>query len=134
MELLPIPAAIEGHPISKGVGNVLYQFTTPIDTLNNGLNKTILVASSPLNKLLGVPVIVELKEATIAKNPQNYQSKSYHLSVLVEGNFESLYKNRIAPVKQIEKIDAGKSKTLLISDGNFAENQLDKGKPSYPWL
>ena len=125
----PIPAAIEGHPISKGVGNVLYQFTTPIDTLNNGLNKTILVASSPLNKLLGVPVIVELKEATIAKNPQNYQSKSYPLSVLVEGNFESLYKNRIAPVKQIEKIDAGESKTLLISDGNFAENQLDKGKP-----
>lgn len=125
----PIPAASEGHPISKGVGNVLYQFTTPIDTLNNGLNKSILVASSPLNKLLGVPVIVELKEATIAKNPENYQSKSYPLSVLVEGNFESLFKNRIAPIKQIEKIDSGKSKTLLISDGNFAENQLDKGKP-----
>jgi ABC-2 type transport system permease protein len=125
----PIPSARAEHPISKGVGNVLYQFTTPIDTLANGLKKTVLTASSPLNKILGVPVIIALKEATKAKNPEDFQSQPYPLSVLVEGTFESLFTNRIAPFKGVEKKLEGRSKTLLISDGNFAENQLDKGQP-----
>ena len=124
----PIPSSSNEHPISKGIGNVWYRFTTTIDTLTNGAYKTVLTNSSPLNKIVGVPVIIELKEATIPKKPENYQSRPYPLAVLVEGRFESLYKNRITPLKKTTKLDSGNSKTILIADGNFAESQLEKGK------
>ena len=124
----PIPSTSNKHPISKGVGNVWFRFATTIDTLPNGADKTVLTASSPLNKLIGTPAIISLKEATIPKNPENYQSRPYPLAVLVEGRYESVYANRIAPFKTA-KLDSGDSKTILIADGNFAESQLDKGKP-----
>ena len=125
----PIPTTEESHPISKGVGNVLFQFTTPIDTLANGLKKKLLATSSPLNKILGVPVIIELSEATKKKNPDDYKGTKQPLAVLVEGQFESLFKNRIPPFDVAQQIKEGMSKTVFISDGNFAESQLDQGQP-----
>ena len=125
----PIPTTEESHPISKGVGNVLFQFTTPIDTLANGLKKKLLATSSPLNKILGVPVIIELAEATKKKNPDDYKGTKQPLAVLVEGQFESLFKNRIPPFDVAQQIKEGMSKTVFISDGNFAESQLDQGQP-----
>lgn len=125
----PIPALNENHPISKGLGNVWFRFTTPIDTLPNSLKKTVLTASSPLNKTLGVPVIVQLKEATIQKDPAQFQGVSLPLAVMVEGTMISMYKNRIAPFATQTKKNEGEAKTVLISDGNFAESQLDKGQP-----
>lgn len=125
----PIPATNEKNVITKGLGNVLFQFTTPIDTLPNKLKKSVLVTSSPMNKILGVPVLISLEEATKKINPENYQGIQYPLGVLVEGNFESLYKNRIAPFPVVKQKNEGRSKTVLIADGNFAENQLDKGQP-----
>lgn len=125
----PIPTTEESHPISKGVGNVLFQFTTPIDTLANGLKKKLLATSSPLNKTLGVPVIIELAEATKKKNPDEYKGTKQPLAVLVEGQFESLFKNRIPPFDVAPQIKEGMSKTVLISDGDFAESQLDQGQP-----
>ena len=125
----PIPTTEESHPISKGVGNVLFQFTTPIDTLANGLKKKLLATSSPLNKILGVPVIIELSEATKKKNPDDYKGTKQPLAVLVEGQFESLFKNRIPPFGIAQQIKEGMSKTVFISDGNFAESQLDQGQP-----
>ena len=41
----------------------------------------------------------------------------------------SMYKNRIAPFATQTKKNEGEAKTVLISDGNFAESQLDKGQP-----
>ena len=125
----PIPTTEESHPISKGVGNVLFQFTTPIDTLANGLKKKLLATSSPINKILGVPVIIELSEATKKKNPDEYKGTKQPLAVLVEGQFESLFKNRIPPFDVAQQIKEGMSKTVFISDGNFAESQLDQGQP-----
>ena len=125
----PIPSTSDDHPISKGIGNVLFQFTTPLDTLKNGLKKTVLAGSSPLNKVLGVPVIIELAEASKKKNPENYRSKPRPLAVLVEGKFESLFKNRIPPFALDHQKKEGLAKTILIADGNFAENQLDQGQP-----
>ena len=103
----PIPTTEESHPISKGVGNVLFQFTTPIDTLANGLKKKLLATSSPLNKILGVPVIIELAEATKKKNPDDYKGTKQPLAVLVEGQFESLFKNRIPPFDVAQQIKEG---------------------------
>ena len=40
-----------------------------------------------------------------------------------------MFKNRIKPFTIANPIEKAKSKMLLISDGNFIENQVDKGGP-----
>ncbi|MDC3133144.1 gliding motility-associated ABC transporter substrate-binding protein GldG, partial [Flavobacteriaceae bacterium] len=51
------------------------------------------------------------------------------LAVLLEGRFESLFKNRIKPFKTSISNDQVNSKMIVISDGDFAENQLKQGLP-----
>lgn len=125
----PLPKPENNHPVSKGLGPVLMQFTSAIDTLKNSIDKQILLNSSDFIKTMGVPVIVSLEEASKKIDPSVFNESKVPLAVLLEGEFESLFKNRIKPfqLESVQKI--GDSKMLVISDGDFAENQSKNGVP-----
>lgn len=125
----PLVPAINSHPIAAGVGNVWLRFTSSIDTLKNTAKKQFLLTSSPLSKAATAPFIVRLEEATQAPNPEAYNQGSLGTAVLLEGAFESLYKNRVLNVDSLPFKANGNAKMLVIADGNIAENQLDKGQP-----
>lgn len=125
----PLIPAITSHPIAAGVGNVWLRFTSSIDTLKNAAKKQFLLTSSPLSKAATAPFIVRLEEATQAPNPEAYNQGSLGTAVLLEGAFESLYKNRVLNVDSLPFKANGNAKMLVIADGNIAENQLDKGQP-----
>jgi ABC-2 type transport system permease protein len=125
----PLVPATTSHPIAAGVGNVWLRFTSSIDTLKNVAKKQFLLTSSPLSKAVTAPFIVRLEEATQAPNPEAYNQGSLGTAVLLEGAFESLYKNRVLNVDSLPFKANGKAKMLVIADGNIAENQLDKGQP-----
>jgi gliding-associated putative ABC transporter substrate-binding component GldG len=125
----PLVAATTSHPIAAGVGNVWLRFTSSIDTLKNAAKKQFLLTSSPLSKAVTAPFIVRLEEATQAPNPEAYNQGSLGTAVLLEGAFESLYKNRVLNVDSLPFKANGNAKMLVIADGNIAENQLDKGQP-----
>jgi len=125
----PLVPAITSHPIAAGVGNVWLRFTSSIDTLKNAAKKQFLLTSSPLSKAVTAPFIVRLEEATQAPNPEAYNQGSLGTAVLLEGAFESLYKNRVLNVDSLPFKANGNAKMLVIADGNIAENQLDKGQP-----
>lgn len=125
----PLIPAITSHPIAAGVGNVWLRFTSSIDTLKNTAKKQFLLTSSPLSKAATAPFIVRLEEATQAPNPEAYNQGSLGTAVLLEGAFESLYKNRVLNVDSLPFKANGNAKMLVIADGNIAENQLDKGQP-----
>ncbi len=125
----PLVPAITSHPIAAGVGNVWLRFTSSIDTLKNAAKKQFLLTSSPLSKAATAPFIVRLEEATQAPNPEAYNQGSLGTAVLLEGAFESLYKNRVLNVDSLPFKANGNAKMLVIADGNIAENQLDKGQP-----
>ena len=105
------------------------RFTSSIDTLKNAAKKQFLLTSSPLSKAVTAPFIVRLEEATQAPNPEAYNQGSLGTAVLLEGAFESLYKNRVLNVDSLPFKANGNAKMLVITDGNIAENQLDKGQP-----
>ena len=48
------------HPIVSNVDALKFQFTNGMDTLKNGIKKTVLLQSSPYSKLVGTPVEVNL--------------------------------------------------------------------------
>ncbi|TDO73077.1 protein involved in gliding motility GldG [Flavobacterium chryseum] len=116
------------HPIVKNLGGIKFDFANPIDTLKNGIKKTVLLQSSQYSKKIGTPVEVNLNIVTEQTSPQDYINKgNLPLAVLLEGSFHSVFENRVLPFKEDSFQAKGKpTKMIVISDGDLARNQLDK--------
>ena len=92
--------------------------------------KTILLKSSDLSKLEGTPKPISL--SVIEKEPamETYEGKgNQNLAVLLEGTFESVYKNRTKPFQLSNAKEEGTSKMLVIADGDVIKNQVTRGRP-----
>lgn len=116
------------HPIVKNLGGIKFDFANPIDTLKNGIKKTVLLQSSPYSKKIGTPAEINLNIVTEETSPNDYLNKgNIPLSVLLEGDFHSMYENRVLPFEQKTFLTKGKAtKMIVISDGDLVRNQLDK--------
>ncbi|WP_109852360.1 gliding motility-associated ABC transporter substrate-binding protein GldG [Aquimarina sp. AU58] len=119
------------HPIIKNTESVKFEFSNQIDTLKNGIKKTILLKSSDKSKIEGVPKEIRL-ENIIRKKPDiaSYNEGPQNLAVLLEGSFKSTYKDRIKPYKiQDHKDKSVSTKMIVIADGDIIKNQTRKGQP-----
>ncbi|PAM91497.1 gliding motility-associated ABC transporter substrate-binding protein GldG [Flavobacterium sp. IR1] len=116
------------HPIVKNLGGIKFDFASPIDTLKNGIKKTVLLQSSPYSKIIGTPSEINLNIVTEKTSPEEYLNKgNLPLAVLLEGNFKSVFENRVLPFKESSFTAQGKpNKMIVISDGDLARNQIDK--------
>lgn len=116
------------HPIVKNLGGIKFEFANPIDTLKNGIKKTVLLQSSQYSKTIGTPSEVNLNMVTEKTTPQDYVNKgNIPLAVLLEGSFHSAFENRVLPFKDNSFTTKGKpNKMIVIADGDLARNQLDK--------
>ena len=126
----PLVSGNQTHAISKNIAPVRLRFANQIDTLQNSLQKTVLLMSSMLTRKTGTPAIIALE--SIAKEPkeEDYSSGFQIFSLLIEGDFTSMYANRIKPfnIKKFSK-KSSHNKMIVISDGDIGRNQLQKGKP-----
>jgi gliding-associated putative ABC transporter substrate-binding component GldG len=116
------------HPIVKNLGGIKFDFANPIDTLKNGIKKTILLQSSQYSKKIGTPAEINLNIVAEETSPNDYLNKGkIPLSVLLEGSFRSMFENRVLPFEQKTFQATGKeNKMIVISDGDLIKNQLDK--------
>ncbi len=125
------------HPIIKNLNAVKSQFVSSIDTVGaKDIKKTILLTSSDYSRTANSPVIVDLNSARRNPDERLYTKSRIPVAVLLEGKFESLYKNRIPPElandESIGFIDDGAdAKMIFISDGDVIRNQLHR-KQGYP--
>ena len=124
----PISKPNNNNIISNGVGNLWFRFTSSIDTLKGFANKKILVKSSNYNQQQSIPSIIDLNTAIEPIELHKYNSKSKPLIVLSEGNFSSLFENRIHPISILKYKNNGNSKFILIADGEFGESQIENDK------
>ncbi len=115
--------------IGKNIGPVLLQFASPVDTLKNDLTKTLILKSSYFTKTSSAPTIIELDEATKKIKPSKFSNETKALGFIVRGKQKSLFKNRVKPFSLESNINSGSIEMILFSDGNIAENQIDKGSP-----
>ena len=119
---------ISKHPIVKNLGGIKFDFANPIDTLKNGIKKTVLLQSSQYSKKIGSPVEINLNIVAEETSPNHYKNTgNIPLSVLLEGSFHSMFENRVLPFDQKSFQPLGKAnKMIVISDGDLIRNQLDK--------
>lgn len=124
----PIVIPTTQHPIVKNLGGIKFDFANPIDTLKNGIKKTVLLKSSQYSKPIGTPSEINLNIVTEQTSPQDYANKgNLNLSVLLEGSFHSVFENRVLPFKDNSFLAKGKpTKMIVVADGDIARSQLDK--------
>jgi len=113
----------------KNYLNILTKFVSPIDTIKTFLNKKIILTSSGRTKILTSPSFINLNEVNNKITPSSFDNKKHIIGIELSGNFKSFYINKIIKQNLKNKINSGNSKWLIISDGNIAENQIDKNKP-----
>ena len=116
------------HPIVSNLDGLKFEFASGIDTLKNGIKKTVLLQSSSYSKRIGAPVEVKLE--MVQERPEQSEFKNtgnIPVSVLLEGSFHSVYENRVLPFEDKSFKKKGKNnKMIVISDGDVIRNQLDK--------
>ncbi|MFC4817557.1 gliding motility-associated ABC transporter substrate-binding protein GldG [Flavobacterium sp. GCM10023249] len=119
------------HPVVNNIDGLKLEFANSIDTLKNGITKTVLLQTSAYSKKVGTPVEVALKMVNEKPNPADYMAGHIPVGVLLEGKFHSVFENRVLAFKDPAfKATGATSKMIVVSDGDIIKNQLDeKGQP-----
>ncbi|MEO8934216.1 MAG: gliding motility-associated ABC transporter substrate-binding protein GldG, partial [Xanthomarina sp.] len=118
------------HPIVNNLNLVKFDFSSQIDTLKNAIKKTILLKSSILSKLDGTPREISLAMISEEPDPELYKNPHQNLAVLLEGEFTSVYNNRIKPFSLSKERNKSKAtKMIVVADGDVIKNELGKNGP-----
>ena len=137
----PLSSSLNNHSIVSNIEAVKFDYASAIDTLPNDIKKTVLLSTSPLTKIVGLPYEINfdfeipenLQIISEGPNPDEFRAGEIPLAVLLEGNFTSVYKNRVKPLELgqgIKNIDDGNaSKMIVISDGDVIKNQMQGNRP-----
>lgn len=126
----PLVIPNKTHPISKKINPVNLRFPTDIDTLKNAVNKTVLLESSKLTKLSGLPNLVSLSTIADKVDMELFNSNPQILGVLLEGNFTSAYQHRTRSIETDFKPISSPTKMIIVSDGDIIANQIQNGQPT----
>ncbi len=128
----PIISPNDSHIITKKIDPVRCQFPSSIDTLSNKLIKTVLLQTSNNTKINNTPALISLENIDIQPNAKQFNSRNLITSVLLEGEFKSVFSNRSHIIETDTKIDvqtiSNPNKMIVISDGQFIRNQFHKNK------
>lgn len=127
----PVCIPTSNHPITSNLNAIKFDFVGTIDTVktNSFVKKTVLLHSSPYTKVANTPYEVSLQSALDQPKQEDFVTGEKATAVLLEGEFESIFKNRInALSKKLPFTEVSKStKMLVISDGDIAQNKIIRG-------
>lgn len=133
----PLVSPGSNHPIVKNLDLISTRFPGTLDILDvDGIKSSVLLSSSPNTKEDRAPAIISL---SILKRPLDdklYNQGVKNVAVLLEGNFNSAFKNRVPQELASAEIIDFKEKSdetamIVISDANIIKNQFLRGK-GYP--
>jgi gliding-associated putative ABC transporter substrate-binding component GldG len=133
----PVLESPENHPINKNLGYVAGKFVNGIDTIETpGIEKTILLNSSPNARLISSPAIISGSQNVTAAEDQKYRTAHIPVAVLLEGKFKSFYANRLTTAMN-DSLQKAKmqflpactkdNKIVVVSDGDVFLNSVSKG-------
>ena len=131
----PVMTPTEKHPIVNNLNAIKGQFISTIDTVGApGIKKSVLLTTSQYCRIVPAPARVSLGIMQLKPEPRQYNQSNLLTSVLLEGKFESLYKNRLPPAIAEDSAIGFKqqgirnSKMVVISDGDIISNDFQKGR------
>ncbi len=126
----PLVTPFEKHPIVKNLNTIKTQFVSSIDTVKSvAVKKTILLKTSPYSRVVPIPAMVSLAITREEPNERFYHDPPQTIAVLLEGVFQSDFRNRVPPslsqAKEIGFRDRSQpTSMIIISDGDIIRNQF----------
>ncbi|HYG40056.1 MAG TPA: gliding motility-associated ABC transporter substrate-binding protein GldG [Cytophagales bacterium] len=116
-------------PVVKNLDMVYTRFVSSLDTVKaTGVVKTPLLFTSVYSRILNTPVRVNFNDLRKEMNPDYFTKGSIPVAYMLEGEFSSLYKNRILPPfakKNQFKEQSVFTKILICSDGDLLRNEIN---------
>lgn len=130
----PLAIANVDHPVGKNLDRVNMFFPSTIDTIRTKFNikKTPLLTSSPYSRYQLNPVRLNFEILKFPPKQELFNKGKQTLGLLLEGEFESAYKNRITPGFQAGLDELGitfetkspPTKQMVFSDVDFMKNSV----------
>lgn len=117
-------------PIVRNLDAIYTKYVGSLDTVRaDGITKVPLLMTSQYTQLLHAPAIMSYNFASKDLNANQYKGGVQTVGVLLEGKFESLFKNRILPSDPrfaTFKAEGKDSKIIVCSDGDIPVNDFDQ--------
>jgi len=116
--------------ITNNLDLVFSRYVASIDTVRaDGVTKTTLLMTSPYTKVLNAPVFVTFNDAQTDTEQVEYQGGIKTIAYLLEGKFQSLYKNRLLSTDSKFadfKAESLPTKIIVCSDGDLIVNEVSQ--------
>lgn len=133
----PLVAPKSDHPIVKALDRVNMFFPSSIDTIRTKgkVEKTILLSTSEYSRFQMIPAQVNFDILRYDPEPERFNRPHLPLAVLLEGEFYSLFENRVTEdmERTLAKLDRRfipkvyDGAMIVISDGDVALNSFHPG-------
>lgn len=115
--------------ITNNLDLIFCRYVASIDTVSSpGIRKIPLLMTTPYTKVLNAPALVTYNEAHTETQQDEYNGGVKTIAYLLEGKFESLYKNRLLPSDpnyKTFKAESLPTKILVCSDGDLIVNDIN---------
>ena len=131
----PLAIANRNHPIGKNLDRVNLFFPSSIDTVKTktSVTKTPILTTSPYSRYQLNPVRLNFEILKYPPQQDQFNKGPQTLGLLLEGEFESLFSNRITPnfqatLDQLNITFQPKSiptKQIVITDADFITNRIN---------
>lgn len=127
----PLLTSSGNNPMTKNLNMIQTKFISPVDTVdgNGSVKKTILLTSSPYSKILRVPIFINLEETSRTPRQGDFKISNIPVAVLLEGTFESVFKNR--PVSKYNhekpfelKESSSFTRMIVVADADIIRNDV----------
>jgi ABC-2 type transport system permease protein len=137
----PVFQSKDNHLINRNIGLVAGRFVNSVDTVEaEGVKKTILLSSSPNSRIISTPALISLNENKTVPEDDKFKTNNIPVAVLLEGNFTSLYRNRVGKAIMdslqaggvpFQENSGGAGKIIIAGDGDLVLNEMDRqeGRP-----
>jgi ABC-2 type transport system permease protein len=133
----PLLTPANSHPIVNNLNALKGEFVSNIDTIaKKGIRKTGLLKTSQYSKVSSAPTRIGLDMVRFEPDQTQFNKGHQVIAVLLEGQFESVFKNRITPqIKNANEInfkeESQANKMIVIADGDVAKNHVNKRTGEY---
>ncbi len=133
----PVVMSSGVHPIVNNLNAVKFEFASSLDTVEApGIKKTILLKTSKYSRIVNAPANINLEICRNKPDEQMFNNPNQPVAVLLEGEFQSLFTNRVPPEIMNNKLIGFKGKSIptamvVVSDGDVIKNQFNRSQ-GYP--
>jgi gliding-associated putative ABC transporter substrate-binding component GldG len=130
----PLISNFSKLPLTRNLDAVQTKFVSSLDTVKAvGIKKSPLMWTSQYSRKRDSPVSISLNDPRVDRDPRLFSQNAIPVGYLLEGKFQSVFKNR--PVPQGTNIpfqaEGKPSQLVVFSDGDLAANDVDprSGRP-----